>query len=205
MNYEEDRFSVKKILTSPNYIIIIVNILVFMATDLFPQFSGTIYSFGWSGYKLVFEQGQWYRLVTAMFLHADVAHIVGNMLIIFFLGTMLEDYFGKISYVILYFSVGILADFSSIVYNSKIANDIVSIGASGAGFGLLGAVLCVLILNGGRFEGYNLRQVLLGGALTLISGFTNDGIDNIAHVGGLAAGLVVGALLQMVKNMRRTD
>ncbi len=199
----EKNSSVRTFLTSPNHIILIINVLAFFATDLLLPLSDRIYRFGWLDWQAVFS-GQWYRLLTYMFLHADAEHIVGNMLMVLLVGDILENYYGKIRYLILYFSTGILAGLTSIVYNSLLGNYAVGVGASGAGFGLMGGLICVLACNGGRVNGYTLKRILIYLALSLVSGMLTAGIDNMAHLGGLVAGLVIGGILLLSMKIRRT-
>lgn len=137
------------------------------------------------------REGEWYRLVTHVFLHGDIWHLGNNMLILFCLGNALEHYVGKVSFGMIYFFSGILAGLGSVVYNT---DSPVSIGASGAVFGVVGAMLWLVIRNHGRLTGFTGKRMLLFIVLSIYAGFVDQGVDNAAHVAGLIAGFVLAIL-----------
>ena len=147
------------------------------------------------------RQGEWYRLVTHMFLHGDVWHLGNNMLILFCLGNALEHYVGKISYVALYFFSGILAGLGSVVYNTT---STVSVGASGAVFGVVGAMAWLVLKSKGKLEGFTGPRMLIFILLSVYAGFADQGVDNAAHVAGLISGFLL-AMLFCAKRPARSD
>ena len=138
------------------------------------------------------RQGEWYRLVTHMFLHGDIWHLGNNMLILFCLGNALEHYVGKILYVSIYFLSGILAGLGSVVYNTT---STVSVGASGAVFGVVGAMAWLVLKNIGRLEGFTGSRMLMFILLSVYAGFADQRVDNAAHVVGLISGFLLAMLL----------
>ena len=136
--------------------------------------------------------GEWYRLVTYQFMHGDIWHLGNNMLVLFCLGNALEHYMGPATYGILYFFSGILAGLGSVVYNT---DSPVGVGASGAVFGVVGAMLWIFICNGGKLHGLTGTRLLLFVFLSVYGGFIDQGVDNAAHVVGLAAGFVLAIFL----------
>ena len=141
-------------------------------------------------------QGEWYRLVTYQFLHGGIEHLINNMLILYFTGNALERYLGRIKFLILYFCSGILAGIGSIVYNSVCGKHFaVCIGASGAVFGVTGALLYLVLANRGNLQGLTKRQMLLFLGLSIYGGLVQQGVDNAAHLAGLAAGFLLAVLL----------
>lgn len=138
------------------------------------------------------REGEWYRLVTHMFLHGDIWHLGNNILILFCLGNALEHYVGKIAFVTIYFFSGILAGLGSVVYNT---GDTVSVGASGAVFGVVGALLWLFIRNGGRLAGFTGPRIAIFVFMSVYAGFVSQGIDNAAHITGLLAGFLLAVLL----------
>jgi len=138
------------------------------------------------------RNGEWYRLLTHIFLHGDIMHLGNNMLILFCLGNALEHYVGKISYVTLYFFSGILAGLGSIVYNT---GNTVSVGASGAVFGVIGAMAWLVLRNKGRLPGFTAPRMLLFLLMSVYAGFANQGIDNAAHIAGLFAGFLLAMVI----------
>ena len=105
---------------------------------------------------------------------------------------------------VIYFGSGIIAAISSISYNMYKGNVGFSIGASGAIFGVVGAILYILIVNKGHLEDISTRQIVLFVIFSLYGGYTSAGIDNIAHIGGFLGGLLIAVLLyRKPKNNRK--
>lgn len=138
------------------------------------------------------REGEWYRLLTHLFLHGDIWHLGNNMLILFCLGNALEHYVGKIPYAVLYFFSGILAGLGSVVYNT---DNTVSVGASGAVFGIVGAMAWLLLRNRGRLKGFTVPRMVLFVLMSVYAGFVDQGVDNAAHVVGLIAGFLLAMLI----------
>lgn len=180
------------------YALIGINILVYLICFLSmvfkPEVNTLITYYGVNSYKLIQAQGYTglYRLITSMFLHADIFHIFFNMYALYVTGTQVERYYGKKKMLIIYFVSGIVGSlFSNVFMNSNS----VSMGASGAIFGLFGALICFA---------YNYRTVLgdfLKGSLipvlviNLSLGLFISGIDVFSHIGGLVAGILTTVLL----------
>lgn len=163
---------------------------VCLAAFGFESLTGTslAWQFGLAGYP-VFEQGEYYRLVTAMFLHGGLMHIAFNMLILWQLGSMLEPYLGRKTFLSLYFIAGVAGGIASILLNNPMT---VSVGASGAIFGLMGAY-AVLARRMSRPD----TQILVLIGINLVIGFLVPNIDWHAHVGGLIAGAIFGATIDL--------
>lgn len=177
--------------------ILLINIIVFLIMDL---------SFGWSIYNTFVEQGgisydtivkdhQFYRFLSHMFIHADMDHLFGNMIVLFFIGTQVEKRLGRYRYLILYFIGGLVAAITSLGYNRIQDSSTLSIGASGAIFAVVGAMVAIVIFNKREFEEIGIRQLLFFVVISIINGMNAQGIDNAAHVGGLLAGLILGQVL----------
>lgn len=180
-----------------NTTIVIINLLVFVILSFFgsTEDAGFMALHGAMYPEFVLERGEWYRLFTAMFLHFGVLHLMNNMVMLFFAGKYLEAAVGKIRYLLIYFLSGLGGGLLSL-YMMVRTNDIaLSAGASGAIFGVVGALLWVAIKNRGKFENLTTRGLLLMIALCLYFGFTTTGVDNWCHVGGLLCGFVVSFLL----------
>jgi rhomboid protease GluP len=139
--------------------------------------------------------GQWWRLVTSMFLHFGVFHVALNMWALYVGGRLAERLFGSQAYALLYFASGIAGSLSSLLWNPAVN----SAGASGAIFGVYGAMLAFFlrkhsaiptaIINEQRWSGIT----FIG--FNLMNGFSHAGIDNAAHIGGLSVGFVMGLVL----------
>lgn len=175
-------------------ILIAINIIVFVAmyavSIVKPGFYNMINYYGANNYALIQSEGFFglYRLITSTFIHAGLFHIFFNMYALYIVGAQVERYYGKIKFLGIYFISGIVGGLFSNVFMGATS---ISIGASGAIFGLFGAL---------AYFAYNYRA-LLGGFLkssiipviviNLLLGFIIPGIDVFAHIGGLLGGLLV--------------
>ncbi|MEV7292628.1 rhomboid family intramembrane serine protease [Streptomyces microflavus] len=141
-------------------------------------------------------EGQWYRLVTSMFLHQEVWHIGFNMLGLWWLGGPLEAALGRVRYLSLYLLSGLAGN--ALMYLIAAPNQ-PSLGASGAVFGLFGATAVLM-----RRMNYDMRPVLVLLAINLVFTFTMGGIAWQAHVGGLVAGALIAVGMVHAPRGRRT-
>jgi membrane associated rhomboid family serine protease len=151
--------------------------------------------------NLFVSQGQVWRIFTAMFLHFDIFHIGLNMLSLFFIGTAVEVFYGKWRYLAIYLLSGILG---GVVTYFLAPADVIAAGASGAIFGVFGALGVFYIVNRralGAFGRNAMFQWLFWLGLNLVWGFSIPGIGIIDHLGGLVAGVLISFLL--IPRMRR--
>ena len=134
--------------------------------------------------------GDWYRLVTAMFLHAGVLHIAFNMLALYWLGTVVEQALGTWRFLLVYFVSGLAGSAGALLLTGPFA---VTVGASGAIFGIMGSLLVLEYVATGTFAGQAMALIVLNLALT----FTIPNISVGGHLGGLVGGvLATFALVQ---------
>ena len=137
--------------------------------------------------------GEPWRLLSAMFLHGGALHVGLNMLALYQVGQLVERMFGHVRYLLIYLGAGVLGGVASLWWRQ----DVVSIGASGAIFGLFGALLVYLLAHRRAIDAElfrSLRKTTLGLiGYSLLIGFVIPGVDNAAHVGGLVGGLLLGA------------
>jgi membrane associated rhomboid family serine protease len=140
-------------------------------------------------------EGQWYRLVTAMFLHGSVIHIAFNMLSLWWIGGPLEAALGRARYIALYGVSGLAG--SALTYLIAPANQ-PSLGASGAVFGLFGATAILM-----RRLNYDMRPVIILLVINLIFTFSWSNIAWQAHIGGLVGGVLVGYAMVHAPRERR--
>ena len=139
--------------------------------------------------------GQWWRLVTYMFLHGGLMHIAFNMWCLWDLGALCESLYGRLTFAAIYLVTGVAAGLASVGWNPGV----LSVGASGAIFGLAGALISSFYL--GEFsvprvaiQG-TLRSLLFFVGFNVLFGSMVPGIDNACHAGGLVSGLILGALI----------
>ncbi|WP_119396062.1 rhomboid family intramembrane serine protease [Salinibius halmophilus] len=141
----------------------------------------------------VIEGGQWWRLLSAMFLHGGAMHIFFNLVVLANIGMLLEPVIGRWFYGAIYLVTGIIASLASIVFSYGA----VSVGASGAIFGLYGCFLGLLL---GKFFSPEATKQMLRGTLAFIAinvaiGFMIPQIDNAAHLGGAISGFILGIVM----------
>lgn len=184
-------------------ILLAVNILAFLYVEWNGSSSDTEYmiQMGAIYEPRLLEDHEYYRLITYFFLHFGLEHLANNMISLVLLGNVTENVLGCVRFTVLYFLSGILAGLISIVYNVSTGKEyVVSAGASGAIYGLMGAVLMLLIFESRRKK--SRRQIpmyLLFIGLSLYSGMQDVSIDNAAHIGGFVTGLLTSFV--MFENM----
>jgi rhomboid protease GluP len=178
-------------------IIIDLNILIFISMFFsglgFISFKPTDLLTWGANYKPVTTGGEWWRLSTNTFLHGGLMHLLANMCGLLFVGIILEPLLGKVKYAIVYLATGIIASVASLYFHEPS----VSIGASGAIFGLYGVFLALLLTKvfPKDFGKAFLASTLIFIGYNLLMGFAGTGIDNAAHIGGLVSGFLVGLIL----------
>lgn len=180
-----------------NTIFIVLNILAYILvhhTTIIGETNEVLQKGALSWY-MIKEEGSYYRLLSSMFLHSDFEHLINNMLVLFFVGDNLERAAGKAKYLIIYLGSGIIAGISSISYNMIKDRWVLSVGASGAIFGIVGAMAYILLVNKGRLEDISSRQIILFTVFSLYGGVANVNIDNVAHIGGFIGGIILAIIL----------
>lgn len=182
-----------------NLCIVAINAIVFV---LCLMTGNRLYQLGENNARLVLQYREYWRLFTAMFLHAGVEHLFSNLFVLFLLGTPVERNLGHLRYLLLYLASGILGNLFSCLYERTAGINIYSVGASGAIFGVMGALIIIVIRGRKQIRRGSSLMVRLGLAVAyaVYSGFQNSSINNAAHIGGLAVGVVLGVLLTAGKD-----
>ena len=178
-----------------NGAIIIINIIIFLLPDVFSFLTDKewIYENGAVIPVLVVENGEYYRLITSVFLHFSIRHLLNNMLVLFILGDRLEQILGGVRYLLFYLLCGLGANIVSLIFDLKMGDwYTMSAGASGAIFGVVGGLMWFVFMNRGRLGDLSSGQLAVMAFFTLYLGFTSSGVDNAAHVGGLLVGILLG-------------
>ncbi len=187
------------------YALVAINVLIFLLlyANGGPTNETTLRDFGALSPRLI-EHGEWWRLFSSMFLHAGVPHILFNMTSLFAVGTLAERMYGNTRYLAIYLGSGLIGSLVSFGY-AVIANniDILGVGASGAIFGVAGALLTVrfqssdVIPQGLRTRVSTSLLPLVG--ISLLFSFLTPYVDNSAHIGGLLGGIGLSFLFPIVK------
>jgi len=142
----------------------------------------------------VIQNGEWYRLFTAMFLHFGVAHFFSNAVGILIFGTRLERYLGRRIFCAVYIFSGLLGSVFSLVHLHFAQPFVVSAGASGAVYGIVGAIFIYTRISKRSIELLNSYVMLIYIGLGFVVGFSIPNIDNFAHLGGLVGGMLIGGI-----------
>ena len=198
----EKLFSMKKPLVT--YLIMFICIVLFIAMYIFGDgstYTRTLIKFGANATYLT-KHGEYFRLLTSIFLHAGFAHILCNMYSLYVIGPQVESFYGKLKYLFIFIFSGICGSILSVAFSG---NNAVSVGASGAIFGLLGSIV---------YFGYHYR-VYLGNVLksqiipiiilNLLIGLKFTRIDNFAHIGGLIGGVFASMAVGVPDKSRTSD
>ena len=174
-------------------IIIYLNIIIFVimvcaGVDVMEPNPESLAHWG-ANFRPLTTNGEWWRLLSACFLHAGLMHLVFNMLALGYIGALLEPRLGKLKFLSAYLFTGLLASSVSLWWNVQT----ISVGASGAIFGMYGIFLALLTTN---FVEKRTRTALFSSIAIFVvynlAGGLRDGIDNAAHVGGLISGIIIG-------------
>ena len=185
----EDATRLEKVFKSKKpyitYFLIAVNVIFYLVSIFSGQYDTVINDYCIFGPSI--RSGQYYRLLTGIFLHGSIFHILFNCYALYVIGSQIESFMGRIKYVIIYFFSGLIGAFFSMSFGGNIA----SIGASGAIFGLMGAMVCFGYYYRVYLGNVVKSQLIPVIVLNLFLGFISQGVDNFAHIGGLIGGIMI--------------
>lgn len=179
-----------------NLTIVAINVLVFVIFSIIGNTEDAQFMLAHGAcFAPLVEEGEVYRLFTAMFLHFGVEHLIGNMLLLIFLGDTLERVVGPVRYLIIYLLGGLGGNVLSCYIAIRQKNYAVSAGASGALFAVIGALVYLVLRKKGDVEEISGKRLLLMAGLSIAQGFTASGIDGYAHIGGFLCGMLLSAFV----------
>lgn len=178
-------------------VMIAINTIVFFILTILGDTENTMFMlrYGAAYEPLIMQHHEYYRIITSMFLHFGITHLINNMIMLGAIGWNLELEIGKIKFLIIYLFSGIGGNILSLLWNINNGENSVSAGASGAVFGIMGALLYVVAANRGKLGRLSGRGMLIMVGLSLYFGLTSTGVDNMAHIGGLITGFLLSVLL----------
>lgn len=192
-------FYIERVPPTFTRIILVINILVFLAMTIYgyaeygtwrgTETTTVLVQFGAKVTPLVL-QGEYWRLLAAMFIHIGIMHLLFNSYALFALGPMVEGYYGHWRFLAIYLIGGLFGSLASYGFTPAI-----SAGASGAIFALAGAILVYFLKYKENFGAQGraiLRNMLFVIAINLVFGMSMSGIDNWGHIGGLVGGMLLG-------------
>ncbi|MCM5570307.1 rhomboid family intramembrane serine protease [Burkholderiaceae bacterium FT117] len=179
--------------------LIALNLLVWLANladGLNPVLPDARELLAWGGNLLPLTQREPWRLVSAMFLHAGIIHLAFNMWALWNVGSISERFYGNTQFALIYLLSGLFGSLASLFFAARTA---VSVGASGAIFGITGALLAAILLKRDKLPGplvASMRSSLfMFVGYSLFLGFTSGVVDNAAHVGGLVSGFLLAWIM----------
>ena len=176
--------------------LVAVNVILFLICT----FTGELlYNIGAVSVREVLEDGSYYRILSSMFLHWDINHLFSNMIVLYYIGEIVEKKTGHLSYALIYFLSGIVGNVFSMGYELLSGQYYSSVGASGAVFGVEGALFLLLIIHRGKMEHMTVGRMAFSIAFSLYCGFTAASVNNAAHIGGVLMGFAAAAVIMMLR------
>ena len=185
--------------------LVALNIVFFLWTEVNGSSEDIQNMYRWGAMygPAITEDHEYWRLVTAAFLHFGISHIANNMFLLLLMGDRLERALGHVKYLILYLVSAVGANLFSMILDLRLDPETfyrtVSAGASGAVFGVIGGLLWAVVRNRGRLEDLSARQMMIFAGLSFYYGLTAAGVDSKAHFGGLVTGFVMCMFLYRPK------
>lgn len=184
--------------------LIAINVFVYILMEILGSTydSSFILNYGGLYPTLISEEHQWWRLLTAGFIHFGAEHLINNMVILYGIGERLERAVGHMRMLIIYMVALLSGTICSCAMMLLTGDYALSAGASGAVYGIIGGFLWVLIIHKGRWEDITAKRLIFSVLLMIYYGFSSSGIDNWAHLGGLLGGFVTTAILYHRKRQK---
>ena len=185
-------------------LILFINIAVFIYLSIIGDTTDAKFMLGKGAMynQTVFSNHEYYRFVTCLFMHYDLNHLFSNMVSLVFIGNEIENKYGKIKFLIIYFLSGIIGSLISVMYYNYIGDNVISAGASGAIYGLMGAVLVNIIQDKNKENG-PISKLLLVFIFLYMAGKSGGNVDVFAHLGGLLGGMIIALICYSVKVFKK--
>lgn len=177
--------------------LVLVNVIVFYIMTMSGNYNEIVEKYAM--YVPSVKDGEWYRVFTHMFLHADTGHLFNNMLMLAAVGYSIEDDLGHVKFAITYFVGGLGACALSAYYDVATSNYVPSVGASGAIMAIFGAMIVISIRKRSSFDKTVAIRSLIVLAI-MVFGNMSQGVDWMAHLGGAITGLILGFVLTIGMN-----
>lgn len=190
-------FSPKKPIIT--YGLIVLNVMIYIFMALYD--SGNMFYLLVNNFEFI-QSGEVYRLFTSMFLHSDIFHLLCNMYALYILGPQVERYYGKTKFLLIYILSGLLGSVFSCAFMDS---NTISMGASGAIFGLLGSIAYFTYYYRATLQGLLRGQIIPVIIINLLMGMMLPGIDIFCHIGGLIGGILISMSIGIGDKGRKSD
>ena len=171
-------------------VLILIMMIVFVLV-LFPIFPGNVLFYYGTGVNLYIADGQWWRLITPIFLHSTFSHLLFNGFSLAIFGPSLENFLGSFKFTIFFLSTGILANIATFLVKPLTYSHV---GSSGAIFGLLGFFLYLVMFNKSNFSNNEKNTVYTLTGIAIIMTFIQPQINVVGHLAGLVTGVLTAPL-----------
>lgn len=169
---------------------IAINILLYIMSAFSKDLLYNVSAFAFS-LQYILQGREWWRFITSMFMHANVYHLAQNMLMLYLAGELVEKYVGKRRFAVLYFFSGIGGSLLYALYEFSTNCYMGTIGASGAVFGVIGALLVIVIRHKGRYGDITIGRMGFMIVYMIYIGLHTSNVNNAAHIGGLLSGMIL--------------
>ncbi len=177
------------------YALILINGFILAIDMMCDNLYGFSLSDGGALSRELVLSGEWYRLITHFFLHGGLMHFLANALSLYIFGGRTERYFGKLKMLIIYFLSGLGSGLLTVLCTSSAA-----VGASGAIFGLMAAVLVYTRLKKRSADGLDTYLLIIFAIIGILSGFMMPDVDNWGHIGGFITGMLTAFVIMKGEN-----
>ena len=176
-----------------------INIIYFFVLESMGSTENTLFmlNHGAAFHINIFENHEYYRLLTCMFMHFGFAHLLNNMIALLLLGNEAEKFYGKTKFFVIYMISGLFGSLISSLYYQYTNGLVISAGASGAIYGIIGALI-VKIVEDRRKNMTTFGKIGLVLILLVMAGKGSGNVDNIAHIGGFVAGMLSGIVCYFI-------
>ncbi|SHI42041.1 rhomboid family protein [Lutispora thermophila] len=176
--------------------LIVINVAVYIIVSVYSiikniNFNEALHIFG-AKVNLDIMSGQYWRFITPIFLHASIMHLLVNCYSLYWVGNITEILYGNGKFLIIYLLSGVFGNVVSFMFSPN-----AGVGASGSIFGLLGALLYFAVEYPRLFRDYFGRNIIITILINIVYGFSQSGIDNFAHLGGLLGGFLAAGIVKL--------
>ena len=183
------------------YLLLVINVMIFMYISIYHGIDSNV-TYNLANNYVGIQNGEYYRMFTSMFLHANIYHLIFNMYALYVMGPQVERYYGKLKYLFVYILGGLMGSVFSCVFSDA---NTYGIGASGAIFALFGSVAYFSYHYRATLQGLLRSQIVPVIMVNIILGFLMPGVDVLAHIGGLIGGVLVSMWIGIGDKERKLD
>ncbi len=190
-----ENLSLRRFIPYVTILIMLINIIIFAILESIGSTEDALFMIrhGAAYTELIFGHNEYYRLFTCMFLHFGIVHLCSNMVALLLIGSEVERLYGRLRYMVIYVITGLAGSILAEAINYMNSKNVVSAGASGAVYGIQGALM-ILVFRYRNEKKSKVYKILLMLLFLIVIGRTTENVDNYAHLGGFVSGVICGKL-----------